>query len=382
MPDARAPVRTRREYLDWLRGVAVLLMIEAHLIDSWTSQPDRGTTIFGYAVIVGGMGSVFFLVLAGTAAALSAGSKWRGSGDAAAAASSVVRHGLLIFALAFVFRLQAWILGGLSNPRDLLKVDILNVMGPAVVFTGLLWRSARTVRSRCVVFAIATALTSFLTPLLRVAPLGFLPVPIKAYLVPVPGLNNFVFFPWIGFTFAGALIGVLLDADIGRRREAVLAAWIAATGGVLAVTSYAGSHFTSLLQGSSFWTSSPSFFFIRVGVVAVGVGIAYVWMTRLRRLEASSPLVQLGTASLFIYWIHVELVYGAISRPLRQALSLRQTAIAYVLFTGFMLFCTIRKDHLIEHYRARKAASYRGVTGAFQCGSGDDTLRAGRRITS
>jgi Heparan-alpha-glucosaminide N-acetyltransferase, catalytic len=184
MPDARAPVRTRREYLDWLHGVAVLLMIEAHLIGSWTSQPDRGTTIFGYAVIVGGMGSVFFLVLAGTAAALSAGSKWRGSGDAAAAASSVVRHGLLIFALAFVFRLQAWILGGLPNPRDLLKVDILNVMGPAVVFTGLLWRSARTVRSRCVVFAIATALTSFLTPLLRVAPLGFLPDPIKAYLVP------------------------------------------------------------------------------------------------------------------------------------------------------------------------------------------------------
>jgi hypothetical protein len=46
---------------------------------------------------------------------------------------------------------------------------------------------------------------------------------------------------------------------------------------------------------------------------------------------------QLGTASLFIYWIHVELVYGAISRPLRQALSLPPTAIADVLFTGFML---------------------------------------------
>ena len=47
-----------------------------------------------------------------------------------------------------------------------------------------------------------------------------------------------------------------------------------------------------------------------------------------------------------------------------------------------MLFCAIRKDHLIERYRARKAASYRGVTGACQYGSGDDTLRAGRRITS
>ena len=33
----------RREYLDWLRGVAVLLMIDAHLFDSWTRFPDRDT---------------------------------------------------------------------------------------------------------------------------------------------------------------------------------------------------------------------------------------------------------------------------------------------------------------------------------------------------
>ena len=37
----------RREYLDWLRGVAVLLMIEAHLFDSWTAAPDRDSRAFG-----------------------------------------------------------------------------------------------------------------------------------------------------------------------------------------------------------------------------------------------------------------------------------------------------------------------------------------------
>jgi hypothetical protein len=65
-------------------------------------------------------------------------------------------------------------------------------------------------------------------------------------------------------------------------------------------------------------------------------------------------MVQLGKASLFIYWILVELVYGPISHPLRQTLSLRQTAIAYLFFTGFLLFCSIRKDLVIERYRARK----------------------------
>jgi len=31
----------RRAYLDVLRGIAVLVMIEAHVIDSWTRDADR-----------------------------------------------------------------------------------------------------------------------------------------------------------------------------------------------------------------------------------------------------------------------------------------------------------------------------------------------------
>ena len=46
--DARRPMRgprvrachdPRRGYLDWIRGIAVLIMIEAHVIDSWTRLP-------------------------------------------------------------------------------------------------------------------------------------------------------------------------------------------------------------------------------------------------------------------------------------------------------------------------------------------------------
>ncbi len=37
---------TRRTYLDVLRGVAVLIMIEAHVIDSWTREADRHSRAF------------------------------------------------------------------------------------------------------------------------------------------------------------------------------------------------------------------------------------------------------------------------------------------------------------------------------------------------
>ena len=32
---------SRRGYLDWLRGVAVLIMVEAHLFDAWVRVIDR-----------------------------------------------------------------------------------------------------------------------------------------------------------------------------------------------------------------------------------------------------------------------------------------------------------------------------------------------------
>ena len=79
--------------------------------------------------MLGGFGAPLFLLLAGVAVSLSAGSKMRRARDRQAAARAVMRRGLEIFALAFLFRVQAWILGWSPN-WTLLRVDILNVMGP------------------------------------------------------------------------------------------------------------------------------------------------------------------------------------------------------------------------------------------------------------
>ena len=84
----------RRGYIDALRGLAVLVMIEAHVLDSWTRFPDRQTRHYAYAMILGGFGAPLFLFLAGLAVPLSAGSKLRRTGDADAASRAVARRGL------------------------------------------------------------------------------------------------------------------------------------------------------------------------------------------------------------------------------------------------------------------------------------------------
>ena len=351
--DPPPAARARLEHLDWLRGVAVLLMIEAHLFDGWTADTDRQSGLYRGLMIVGGMGTALFLFLAGVAVALSAGSKWRRGGDATAAARAVAFRGLQIFGLAFLFRLQAWILGWSSDPRDLLHVDILNIMGPSIMVTALLWRAARTTSGRAVLFAAAAAIAALATPLTRMADFSALPDPIEAYLVPVPDLSGFVFFPWVALVFAGACAGVLIDAARTARQEQRLNIAFAAGGMGLAAAAFALSYLPSPVAVSDFWTTSPAYLAIRTGIMVAGIAAAFAWTRAFVPRGTRSPLSQLGRTSLFIYWIHVELIYGLISLPLHRSLSLRQACLAYLLFSAGMLACSRAKDRLLERYGRR-----------------------------
>ena len=78
--------------------------------------------------------------------------------------------------------------------------------------------------------------------------------------------------------------------------------------------------------------------------------LGYLWeQAPLRRkLSHWSPLEELGQASLFVYWIHVEMVYGFFSRPIRRALSLEGALAAYALFTVFLLGLVRLKNWITE----------------------------------
>jgi uncharacterized membrane protein len=353
----------RRTYLDFLRGIAVLLMIDAHLFDSWTRFPDRESRTFGVAMLLGGMGTTLFLVLAGIAVALSAGSKVRRTQDAGAASRAVMRRGLEIFALAFVFRFQAWILGWSHQPTDLLKVDILNIMGPSIVFAALLWRAGRTATQRFWLLAAAAALVAFITPEVRaLLPPGVLPDALQAYLVPVAGLSIFVFFPWMALVFCGGAIGVLVDSALTRADESRMNMTLAAGGALLLAAAAAASSLPPLSSSSEFWTTSPSYLFMRAGITAIAVAACYAW-TRLSG-DGWSPVAQLGRTSLFTYWIHVEMVYGLISLPLHRQLSLPAAFAAYVVFCAFMLACSLLKDAAVARYRARQLQKIQAISAA------------------
>ena len=65
----------------------------------------------------------------------------------------------------------------------------------------------------------------------------------------------------------------------------------------------------SIYPNSDFWLNSPGLIFIRLGIVLVLAAAGYVW-TAGQQPEKLAFMRRLGTNSLLIYWVHVELVYG------------------------------------------------------------------------
>jgi uncharacterized membrane protein len=351
----------RRGYIDWLRGVAVLIMIEAHALDSWTRPADREATAFGYAMILGGFGAPLFLFLAGVAVALSAGSKARRGGDPQVAARAVMRRGWEIFALAFLFRLQALVLGG-GELRALLKVDILNVMGLAIVGAAAIWQLAGSPAGRLALFSAATVAVAVVTPVVRAS--GFvdaLPEPIGWYLRPSPRWTNFTLLPWAAFVLAGAAAGVAIDRTRAAPDERRTLLWLGASGLALALCGYYTSFLPSIYARSSFWTSSPTFFFLRTGILLAVTTVAWAWSQR-PTAGRWSPLQQFGRTSLFIYWIHVEMVYGVLTAPIHRRLPLGWSILAFAALSVLLFGTSVLKTRVVEQWRAWRRSSGRAAS--------------------
>lgn len=336
-------VPQRRPHLDWLRGIGVLIMIEGHALDAWTRVSDRDTGAYRLAILVAGIGAPLFLFLAGVALALSAASRLRKGARPAEITRRAVRHGGWILLLAFLFRLQSWLISGGAFPGSLLKVDILNVMGVAVVAAALIWAMGRRDRTRAALFAAVTAIVAMLTPLVRSWTwLAALPDPVEGYLRPSPGSTTFTLFPWMGFVTAGAAVGIALSASDPLRPRA-LNLQLLASGVAIAAAGYGASFLPAIYDSTSFWTGSPTFFFIRLGILIAAVPVA----DGLTRLVGGKALQDFGRASLFVYWIHVEMVYGVLSLPLHRALPLG-TAVAAFLTLTLLLFGLVKAKERVS----------------------------------
>jgi len=376
----------RLAYIDWMRGLACVLMFQTHCYDSWLSPEARKSAAFAWSQLGGTLPAPLFLFLSGISFALVT-ERLREKGlSPSAIAKITIRRGAEIFALGLLFRLQEYALGYRWVPwTDLLRVDILNMLGLSMMLMGVLcWVSAarrmETSRARpqIVVSRARGILASFLaavvvaiaTPFLWTTfrPL-FLPWPLESYINGVHVLGKpqywlFPIFPWSAFAFVGLAVGFVLFTHAAKRYEALIFLVLGGTG-VLAC-------FLSLkLDGSGFqlypvydyWHTSPNFLLMRCGILLIILFCVYSWCRWGLAQMGFSPIIQLGKTSLLVYWVHIEFVYGRFSiLPKHQSTVLEATVGLGIIFLSMLLLSLFRTNWKDRRAKAEKLAAEPALT--------------------
>lgn len=343
--------KTRIAYIDWMRGLACLLMFQTHCYDSWLSVAARKSSFFGWSQLGGTLPAPLFLFLAGISFALVTDRMRRKGISANQIAATTIRRGAEIFALGLLFRVQEFALGQPWAPwTDLLRVDILNVIGVSLILMGVACRLVRTRAANTILAVVVAAAIAMLTPpLWTIWQPRWLPWYLESYINGVHNLGTpqhwlFPIFPWTAFAFAGLAAGFLLMSDWATNNLAKATAIAGATGVALFFLSkWLDSLPVRLYAVYDYWHSSPQFFLARVGVLLIVISLSYAWCRWALPRFMFSPLIQIGQTSLIVYWVHIEFVYGRFSILGKRQQSIPMATLGFaIIFTAMVLLSLIR----------------------------------------
>lgn len=297
-PSPRPP---RIKAFDWLRGLAVLFMIETHALvllrpELRTSSPGRQLDWFN------GLVAPSFIFAAGFSLALvqvrgAQGPRWPRVRRSLRRIGEVLAVGLLINAIWFPWR---------QEPGWLLRLDILPCIGLSLLLAMplLAGLSRRPIVLSALAFFIAVGL--FL-----LTPYGDTVTGLGADLLNRNGPHQALFplLPWAGYIFLGAAVGALAAGASLRRIQAVLAG-IASLGALL---SFLSPYFTAIYPSRLAHVSSPGNHGQRILVVALVLMALLFLESRLSergRKSLGMRFVELlGMNSLAGYFFHEMLIY-------------------------------------------------------------------------
>ena len=343
----------RYPFLDWLRGLAVLLMIPCHTFNSYTRLDLRESGPYVLSQFIGGMAAPLFLFMAGMTMGFQIESPGRRWIDA-------FRRGAFVLGIAFLFRISNY---GFSLPNadwhEITKVDILNCMGVAIMFFSPVARIEPCLRTR---FALAGGLAiAAAAPLIANLDWTRAPLLLHDYLAPSPGTGRFAFFPYAAYVGFGLASGITVKRSTEPRFDRLMQ-WLVLVGfSLIGGGRYFASLPYSIYTKSDFWTDSPALVLIRFGICLVLMAGAYLW-TEYCAGAGWSWMQALGRNSLMVYWVHVVLVYGDTTRKIQRGLSIPQTALA--TFVVIVLMAGLSAAWLAWKRRRRRPPSSAGTPAA------------------
>lgn len=278
-------------------------MLQGHVFHSFTRVDLRSHGLYIYSQFLGGQAAAVFLFLTGITFGL--GIDRRADLPPLQRVFAALKRARYLFLLAILFRLQLFLTGwGHTRPSDLLQVDVLNLMGVTTALLSVVALAPdRTARFRWA--ALAGILMAGFAPVISDADTSAIPTFLRDYLV--PGIW-FSIFPWGAFLAFGLACGSMIP-QVPRDAWSRVTQWGALCGFALILLGiYCSQLPFSIYPSAEFWLDSPALIACKMGTTLLLAAGAFLWTEYLN--PGPSFVRLLGTTSLAVYWVHIELVYG------------------------------------------------------------------------
>lgn len=312
------PVKVRSPryaFIDLLRGVALVVMIETHLVNAYLPTGLRHSPVFFWLSFMNGLVAPTFLFAAGFSVMLLAGRQredwlhfrlpfWR----------QMRRLGFIVL-VAYYSHLRGFRASKYLQADDLgiwkesLQVDILQCIVASLLLVHLLVFVLRTPRKFLWGTGIAAAAIALFTPFMW--SIDFIPhVPLALALFLNPHrISLFPLFPWTTFVLAGACAGQLFVNHVKAGVPGVFIRRAAVVGAVVIPAALLGRYLPFTIPGHvQFYTTSPLYVALRLGcVLLVCAGLFMIQGLRSRVLDLIRGA---GQESLLVYASHLWLIFG------------------------------------------------------------------------
>lgn len=344
-------------FLDFMRGFAVIFMVMGHSIDSVLSLEVRTSQGFILYDAIRGFTAPIFLFVSGYAFIVATERRWNDfrtfSKPVANRLWKIVLLFVIGYALHFPFFSFAKILKE-ARPEDyaqFFQADVLHCVGASLLILQVLMLLIPSQRTFAITVAGLAGAIVLSSPFMW--RIDFSPI-VSPFFSPYFNQTQpsiFPLFPFAAFMFSGVVAGhFFLEAKQKGSEDAfiknllVVAVVVIATGIDVDLLPF------NVYPAHDYWKTSPDWFLVRIGIVVLMTTAFYY----VRRLPANIErnLITLGQASLFIYPIHLLIVYGSaanygLMQRVGQTLAAHQAVLVGLIVLILMLVLT----HLWNYIR-------------------------------
>lgn len=312
----KTSTKPRLLFVDIVRGLAVLAMIEAHVSNATILNSIRGTPRFHHLDLFNGFVSACFIFISGFSLCLVVEQRLELFLQWKKPLRLQLRRLLFILALGYWLHTSVWSLRRLVSMDErmafrLFRSDVLQAITLSLIFCLCVVMIVRKRDAIALTLGALALVVVFWTPFLYdTDPATYVPPVIGTYLTAHQN-NLFPLFPSSAYAFAGYFLCWAYMRLRSRGRDLLLFSILLPAGFIMLVGAlalfYAPVSYHVYADPSK---SSPRHFMMKIGAVLLTVSL--VWFYERLVKPRRSYLNAVGQESLFVYALHLMIVYGCV----------------------------------------------------------------------